>query len=189
MELILASGSPRRRELLSKFGVSFSVLESGFYEKTFSSNPKITAETFAKRKAEDVFDNLSDKRGKIVLGADTVVYNEKKILGKPRSENEAFDMLKSLSGKTHTVITGYCIKSSEETLVDSELTEVTFNALSDEQIISYIESGTYKGKAGGYGIQDDFPLVKEYRGNLNNVIGLPTERIIPLLIKFGVNRK
>lgn len=184
MQLILASNSPRRRQLLKELGFEFTVLSSGYEEKSFSDDPIQTAITFAYGKAEDVFSSLSDKSGSVVLGADTVVYSEKKILGKPKSDNEAFMMIKSLSNKTHVVITGYAVITASEVFVGYDSTEVTFLNVSDESILEYVKSGLYKGKAGGYGIQDPYPLVKKHVGSLNNVIGLPTERIAPILKQF-----
>ena len=93
-------------------------------------------------------------------------------------------MLKKLSGKTHTVVTGYCIISKDSKIIGNDQTKVTFNNLSDELIDEYISSGLYKGKAGSYGIQDGFPLVERYEGSLSNVIGLPTEKIVPIIKSF-----
>ncbi|MBE7090052.1 MAG: Maf-like protein, partial [Clostridiales bacterium] len=118
------------------------------------------------------------------IGADTVVFESGEILGKPKSQEEAKKMLKRLSGRTHSVVTGYAVITKDEIISGSVTTEVTFNNLSDELISKYIESGLYKGKAGSYGIQDPFPLVKSYKGSLTNVIGLPIETIVPILEKI-----
>ncbi len=184
MQLILASNSPRRRELLDLFNIQFKIKVSDFCEEQESLDPIKTAESFAFGKAESVFNSLKNKSGVAVLGADTVVFLDGKILGKPNSEDEAIEMLKSLSDKTHTVITGYCILTEKEKIVGHDKTLVTFNDLCDKVISDYIKSGLYKGKAGSYGIQDGFPLVKRYDGSLNNVIGLPTEKVIPMLKKL-----
>ncbi len=184
MEIILASNSPRRKELLEKAGVKFSVVASDYEEKEFSSNPVETAMAFARGKAEDVFNSLESKENVLVLGADTVVFMNGKILGKPNGESEARAMLRSLSGKMHSVVTGYYLASKKECIGGFMETLVQFNQLTDEVIDEYIESGLYKGKAGSYGIQDDFPLVEKYEGSLTNVIGLPMERIIPLINKI-----
>ena len=90
-------------------------------------------------------------------------------------------IIKNLSNKTHTVITGYAVISSKRISLGYDETFVTFNDLSDKLIEDYIASGLYKGKAGSYGIQDNFPLVKSYKGSLNNVIGFPTEKIFPII--------
>lgn len=181
MKIILASNSPRRRELLSLFNIKFEVHSSDFLEDDLEEDPIKTAEKFALGKAESVFNNLTDKNGVLVLGADTVVFLDGEILGKPKDENEAKNMLKKLSGKTHTVVTGYALITEREKIVGNDKTQVTFNELKDELIDEYINSNLYKGKAGSYGIQDGFPLVKTYVGSLNNVIGLPTEKVLPYL--------
>ena len=183
MKLILASNSPRRKDLLNKAGLTFDIIVSPYQEKPVSNDPVITAETFALGKAQAVFQNLCDKNA-LVVGADTVVFLNGKILGKPENEEQAIKMLKSLSGKTHTVVTGYALVSDNGVICDSEKTQVTFNHLSNKIIDEYIKSGLWCGKAGAYGIQDPFPLVKEYNGSLSNVIGLPVETIIPLIEKF-----
>ncbi len=179
-ELILASNSPRRKELLAELSCSFRVVNSDFEEKPFTTDPFLTAESFAYGKAKNVFDSLVDKCV-LVLGADTVVYFDNKILGKPKTEEEAREMLKSLSGREHKVITGYALISKDESVKGSVCTIVKFNDLSNEVIESYLASGLYKGKAGSYGIQDNFPLVKSFNGSLNNVIGLPTETVFPII--------
>ena len=117
----------------------------------------------------------------LVIGADTVVFNEGVILNKPKDDLEATNMLKFLSGKTHCVITGYCAINKDKMEYGYDQTFVTFNNLSDYTISEYVKSGLYKGKSGSYGIQDPYPLVKEYKGSINNVIGLPTEKLFPII--------
>jgi len=181
MELILASNSPRRKELLLDGGYSFKVVVSDFEENCFSSDPFITSVRFAEGKAKAVYDSVADKNNVVVLAADTVVYHDNKILGKPTSRAEAKKTLLSLSGKIHQVITGYAIMSKHFNVVDYDMTEVVFNKLSLERVEEYLNSGLYRGKAGSYGIQDGYNLVKSFKGSLSNVIGLPTERIFPIL--------
>jgi septum formation protein len=181
MELILASNSPRRKELLQKAGFKFVINPSDYEEKSFSSNPELVATTFAEGKAESVFNKVIDKEKAVVLGADTVVYLDGKIYGKAQNKEQAKSMLKSLSGKAHSVVTGYCIITLKEKIIGKVTSKVIFNELSDTTIDEYVNSGLYVGKAGSYGIQDDFPLVKECVGSLDNVIGLPTEEIVPKL--------
>jgi len=182
MKLVLASNSPRRKELLEKAGFKFEIISSDYDETGFSDDPVLTAETFAVGKAQAVFNAV---KGRVaVIGADTVVFESGEILGKPKSQEEAKKMLKRLSGRTHSVVTGYAVITKDEIISGSVTTEVTFNNLSDELISKYIESGLYKGKAGSYGIQDPFPLVKSYKGSLTNVIGLPIETIVPILEKI-----
>ncbi len=185
MKLILASNSPRRKELLKNLGYQFDIKVSEYEENLFSSNPIETATTFALGKAKDVFNNLENKIGYLVLGADTVVYCENEILGKPKDDKDAFNIIKKLSGKTHKVITSFCLMNTDKIITDYVTSNVEFYNLSDEQILSYVKSGLYKGKAGGYGIQDkEFNLVKSYSGSLNNIIGLPTERLKDYLDKM-----
>ena len=184
MKLILASNSPRRKELLKECGFSFEIKVSDFDERAFSNDPFITATAFAKGKAQSVFDSLTVKESHVIIGADTVVFMDGKILNKPTDEKDAFQMLESLSGKTHSVVTGYCVMSSKRISFGSVETLVTFNQLTTQVINEYIKSGLYKGKAGSYGIQDPFPLVKSYEGSLNNVIGLPTETLFPIINEF-----
>ena len=184
MKLILASNSPRRQELIKECGFPFEIIVSDYDEAAFSNDPYITAQAFAKGKAHSVFDNLPDKEHCVVVGADTVVYNEGRILNKPKNDDEATQMLKFLSGKTHSVITGYCVMSSKRISFGYVETFVTFNDLSDEVILDYVKSGLYKGKSGSYGIQDPYPLVKEYKGSLYNVVGLPTETLFPIINEF-----
>jgi len=183
MELILASNSPRRSELLTKAGCSFRVIASDYEEKFFSLDPVITAETFAFNKANSVFNKIRSN-DVLVLGADTVVFLDGKILGKSQSEDEAKKMLKLLSDKEHSVTTGYVLISKDNLVKGSVTTKVKFNKLTDEMIEDYIKSGLYKGKAGSYGIQDGYQLVKEYKGSLSNVIGLPIETVVPIIKKI-----
>ena len=185
MELILASNSPRRKQLLSELGVKFSVIVSDFSETNFTNDPIITAETFAIGKAKDVFNNLPNKNDKLVLGADTVVYFDGEILGKPKDHDDAYAMLKKLSDKEHIVVTGFALVGGDFEFVGHDVTFVRFNRLSKEQILDYVKTGLPFGKAGSYGIQDGFNLVKSYIGSLNNVIGLPTEKILKLLKNYS----
>ena len=180
MKLVLASNSPRRKQLLEETGYTFDIIVSDYDEKAFTDNPVVTAKTFALGKAQATFDMLKDKNV-LVLGADTVVYYNGKILGKANSELEAFETLSALSGNTHKVITAYALIGDFGVKQGHLETEVEFNKLSEKLINEYVASGLYKGKAGSYGIQDGFPLVKSYKGSLNNVIGLPTETLIPII--------
>lgn len=182
MQIILASDSPRRKEILYKLGYKFEVKSSNFVEQSFCSDAIITAKNFALGKAKAVFDNLANKDNVVVLGFDTVVCFEGQILGKAKDDGEAFRMLKKLSNNAHFVVSGFAIITKKQTIADFDESKVVFNELSDNTIKSYIKSGLYKGKAGAYGIQDvEYPLVKTYQGSLNNIIGLPTEKILPIL--------
>lgn len=178
MEIILASNSPRRRQLLKEYGINFKVIPP-IKEESHPQNVSVYdyVEILARDKATEVYaDN-----GGIVLGADTIVSYDGKIFGKPTSEEDAFNTLKLLSNKTHEVITGFAIISKDFNFISHEITKVTFNDLSDSLILDYIKTGSPLDKAGSYGIQDDFNLVKEIDGDLNNVIGLPVRRIVEIL--------
>ena len=172
--IILASGSPRRKQLLEQIDLEFEVIPSQIYED-FSLNlsPTDFVEYYAQEKAKDVANSYPDKW---VIGADTIVVFESHILGKPKNEKDSFQMLKRLSGNTHQVITGVSIQNIKQDISDSfhERTNVTFNTLSDNIINYYIE--TYKpfDKAGSYGIQDWFSVcVNRIDGCFYNVMGFP----------------
>ncbi len=185
MKLILASNSPRRKDLLNKLGYKFDIIVSDYEENFFSLDPILTATTFALGKAKDVFNRLEEKDEFVVLGADTVVYCNGEILGKPKDDDDAFNMIKKLSKKSHQVITGFCLVATNEIITDYVTSNVTFNHLTDQEIHAYVKSGLYRGKAGGYGIQDkEFSLVNFYSGSLNNIVGLPTEKIKTYLDKI-----
>lgn len=183
MKIILASGSPRRSELLKTAGFSFTVIKSEVSENISRRlPPHLYSETLAEMKGRDVYENLlTDKRGAVVVSADTVVYFKGKYLLKPKDAIEAESFLRALSANTHEVYTGYSVISDSYRITSFERTLVTFNELSDEVINGYINSGKYIGKAGGYGIQDGFPLVKKIDGDYDNVVGLPTQKIKNIL--------
>lgn len=172
--IVLASGSPRRKQLLEQIDLEFEVVPSQINED-FSINlsPTDFVEHYAQEKAKDVAKSYPDKW---VIGADTIVVLGSHILGKPKDGNDSFHMLKQLSGNTHQVITGVSIQNINQDISNSfhELTNVTFNSLSDNVINYYIE--TYKpfDKAGSYGIQDWFSVcVNRIDGCFYNVMGFP----------------
>lgn len=181
--IILASASPRRRELLSLAGIDFTVQTSNAKEETAPGlTPDETVKQLAKIKAYAVAEKNPNK---VVIGADTVVAAEGKILGKPKTREEAYDMLKSLSGKTHYVYTGVCILKDNAKTVFAEETEVTFYELSDDEIYAYIDTGDCFDKAGAYGIQSGgCTLVKKISGDYFNVVGLPVARLVRELRKI-----
>ena len=185
MQLILASASPRRNQLLAEAGYKFTITLSDFDENSAEKDPIKLALSLSKGKAQNVFDRLDKSRPIVVLGADTVVFNGGEILGKPKDRAHAKAMLKALSGKTHSVVTGYCVISSNGIVInDYSLTRVTFNNLSQQLIDEYVDAGYSDGKAGAYGIQDGFSLVKKYDGSYTNVVGLPTEKVFETLNKL-----
>lgn len=188
MKLILASNSPRRREILKNAGYDFKVIVSDFSEVEEKGDPAATAVENARGKAKDVFDKLteSEKRESVVLGADTVVFIDGKILGKPKNEKVAEEMLRCLSARTHEVVTGYSLRYCGGEISDKSVSGVKFNALTENLISEYVASGKPMDKAGAYGIQDGFPIVESFSGEFENVMGLPIKDIKPILEKLGV---
>ncbi|MCD7032921.1 Maf family protein [Metabacillus sp. GX 13764] len=184
MELILASGSPRRRELLSLIGLSFTVKKQEM-EEVIEENaaPEEAASCLAYQKALLIAEKYPNA---YVIGADTVVAAEGKILGKPISTEEAFEMLSMLSGKSHEVITGVSICFNGKNKTFYEKTEVDFWPLAEEEIRRYIATGEPMDKAGAYGIQGKGSLlVKEIRGDYFAVVGLPLARTVRELKAMG----
>lgn len=170
MQFILASASPRRKELLSYILTSFDVVPSNAEEDVnISLFPEQMACSLAERKCDAVF---KANRQKTVIGCDTIVVYNGEILGKPKSREDAVSTLKKLSGKTHLVMTGVCVQNRFKKVVNYEVTEVKFNILTDEFIERYVKGGSPMDKAGSYGIQDE-GVVKEYFGSFTNVMGLP----------------
>lgn len=187
--LILASKSPRRCYLLEQAGIEFSVIPSSFDENSIKlSSPDIYVRQLAESKAGDISEQYPDSW---VIGADTIVLIDGTILGKPGSSTEARTMLKSLSGKTHQVLTGYCICCHRIGRLFSETvkTEVRFKKLTEKEIDWYINSGEPFDKAGAYGIQGiGMFLVRRINGSYTNVVGLPVCEIVEYLIKENVLR-
>lgn len=176
LDIILASASPRRRELLSVITKDFRVFPSDAEEiLPEGTEPLKSAEILSEIKAKALMGMYPDS---LIIGADTAVILGEKILGKPKDCDDAFKMLKSLSGKTHTVITGCTLIYKEKTVSFTEKTEVEFFPLSDNEILEYIKTGSPFDKAGSYGIQDQGSLfVKRISGDFYNVIGLPIARL------------
>lgn len=185
-KIILASQSPRRQELLAQTGITFEV-ETRPVEEIFPSDlarEKIS-EYLAKLKAEAFTDIHADE---IILTADTIVWYQNQALGKPKNADEARNMLQSLSGKSHEVITSVCLKSNTDYLVFSDITQVFFRKLSDKEIDYYISNYQPFDKAGAYGIQEWIGAVgiEKIIGSYNNVVGLPTEKLICELKNIGI---
>jgi len=186
MQYVLASASPRRKELLAEVIQEFEIIPSQA-DETVQGNPspKSLVAHLASVKAEEVA-KRAENEGKLVIGSDTVVAYKGEVLGKPKDEADAFRMLKMLSGKKHAVYTGVCfmrIKSGKsvcQRAVDKTL--VYFNELSDEWIWSYIKGGSPMDKAGAYGIQDG-GLVKKIKGSYTNVVGFPLELVAKMIKK------
>lgn len=185
--LILASKSPRRSYLLDQAGLTFTVIPSSFDENSVSpSTPETYVKTLAEAKAADVSKAYPESW---VIGADTIVVIDGKILGKPDSKEQARTMLKRLSGKTHQVFTGYCIccRDRERSFSDSVKTDVLFKNLADNEIEWYINTSEPFDKAGAYAIQGlGTFIVKSIKGSYTNVVGLPVCEVIELLIQEGI---
>lgn len=178
MDIILASKSPRRREILENTKVRFSVKESQIDEIIkVNESPKETVMRLAYEKASEVANSNKDS---LVIGADTIVVINEQILGKPKNEEEAYNMIKLLSGKTHYVITGFALinLSLNKKVIDCEVSQVTFKELSEECIKDYINTKESLDKAGAYGIQGyGGLLVKNIQGDYFNIVGLPISKI------------
>ena len=174
MQLILASQSPRRKELLSEAGIPFTVVPSSYEEKGEGLSPEETVRLFSAGKAEEVYSRFPQAA---VLGADTVVALDGEIFGKPRTEDGAKEMLRRLSGRTHSVFTGVCLMCGGVKKQAVCETCVTFYELSEEFIERYVQEARPMDKAGAYGIQDGYRLVKSYEGSYTNVVGLPMELV------------
>lgn len=185
-KIILASGSPRRRELLLGMGLDFEVIVSDADENIENAEnvpASVYVQELALIKGAAVMKNLS-KKDCIVISADTIVTLDSNILGKPSDEEEAYLMLKTLSASTHEVYTGICVmrKSDGKTCCRSVKTEVVFKELSDELIYDYIKTGEPMDKAGAYGIQGmGALLVKEIHGDYHNVVGLSVSELSDML--------
>lgn len=185
--LILASKSPRRRYLLEQAGLSFDVIPSKFDESSAAlTEPVHYVGSLSKAKAHEVAANHPHSW---IIGADTIVLIDDRVLGKPRDSDEARTMLERLSGQTHQVYTGYtiCRHASQTNLTDAVCTDVTFKKLSRNEIEWYIHTQEPFDKAGAYAIQGlGTFLVKRINGSYTNVVGLPVCEVIEHLIKHGV---
>lgn len=181
--IILASASPRRRELLSQIGLGFVVRESSGEERAVSSEPSQVVKELSRAKAADVFAHLSEeeKEESLVLGADTVVVCDGRIMGKPKDEACAVEMLSLLQGRSHEVYTGVTMifkKGRKQEISFAERTQVSLFPMSMEEIRAYVATGEPFDKAGGYGIQGPFAaFIQGVTGDYNNVVGLPTGRV------------
>lgn len=192
-KIILASASPRRKELLAKAGISFTVIPAAGEEKRTSENPGEAVQQLARDKAGWVAQSLAEcEEGTLVIGSDTIVVFENRILGKPKDRRDAAETLEKLQGNTHQVYTGVTVlerkadKWVEHTFFES--TDVTFYPVSREEIQDYIATGEPMDKAGSYGIQGLFGIyVKGICGDYNNVVGLPVARLFHEMKKSGIN--
>ena len=194
MKIILASNSPRRKELLAGLGIPYDVFvlqgidES--YPDTLPANE--VAEYIARKKAkayrnENAKLSIINCQLSIILTADTIVVCDGEILGKPHDAADACAMLRKLSGKTHQVYTGYCLQTADKTVSGTVCSDVTFKELSDEEITYYVEKYKPLDKAGAYGIQEwiGYIGITGIRGSYYNVMGLPVQRIYEEIKKLG----
>ena len=184
--VILASGSPRRFELLGSVLENFEVIPSKYEEDmTLDMSPSELVKFLAKGKAEEV----ANREKGIIIGADTIVELNGKVIGKPKSEDEARKTLKALSNNSHHVYTGITIIDTENNkeIIDFDKTEIIFKELSNEEYEKYIDSGEPMDKAGAYGIQGPAKkFVLEYKGSYNNIVGFPIRKIKEHLISLNV---
>lgn len=200
MRIILASASPRRRELLAQIGLDFEVRVSDVEEKADTDVPENLVRELSKQKAEAVFEELAKEKSEeefLVIGADTVVAYGGRILGKPGDAEEAVQMLSLLQGHTHEVYTGVSLlamtkepaRGKESSVLRKtfhEVTRVYFCPMSQEEIAAYVETGEPLDKAGAYGIQGIFArYIKGIEGDYNNVVGLPVGRLYQEMKEMG----
>lgn len=212
VRLVLASASPRRRELLSQIGLEFTVMPSIKEENAKTTEAGALVQELSRQKAVDIWEQLSGGQGQnpdadqeqiseetqepnlngkrqpelLVIGADTVVCCEGKILGKPHSREAAAEMLTALQGRSHEVYTGVTLYSQSETVTFFECTQVEFYPMTEVEISEYIDSKEPMDKAGAYGIQGlGARFVKGIRGDYNNVVGLPVGRLYQELKSHG----
>ena len=184
MNLVLASGSPRRRELLERMGVPFTVRVPDVEERVPEGlPPRATVEAISREKAEAA----ESRPGELVITADTMVFLDGARLGKPADEDDALRMLLSLQGRRHVVCTGVTVRRDAEFRTDSEETAVYFRPASREELLRYVRTGEPMDKAGAYGLQGRGALlVRRLEGDYSNVIGLPLPLLARMLASFGV---
>ena len=189
-KIILASASPRRKELLEKAGISFEIITGTGEEKTNSSDPEEMGKELSYGKAESVAENVVEDA--VIIGADTIVFYDGCILGKPKDAEDAVETLLKLQGNTHQVYTGVTVLIKEggniRSLIFAECTDVTFYPVSENEIRAYVNSGEPMDKAGSYGIQGTFGVyVKGICGDYSNVVGLPVARLLYETKKQGID--
>lgn len=191
--LVLASASPRRRELLEGLGIKFDVIVSSEDESIIDKNlsPDLYACELAFLKATSVAKMISDEKKRILISADTVVSIDGEILGKPKNKTDAKEMLKKLSGKEHYVYTGLCVMRMKDGFATTKAckTKVKFKELTDDLIDNYINTNEPMDKAGAYGIQGKGAvMVESITGDYFNVVGLPLSMLFDVLKEeFGID--
>lgn len=187
MSIVLASASPRRQELLSQLGLSFSVRAPNIDESGAGEcSPGTLVETLSRAKTMHLARDCTPQD--CIIAADTVVVLDGQILGKPSTEEDAFQMLRALSGRSHKVFTGLTVQQGKRIVTTHEMTTVHFRPLSDQTIRQYIKTGEPMDKAGAYGIQGyGALLVLGIQGDYFNVVGLPLGRLSEALSSFGID--
>ena len=193
-KIILGSASPRRKELLEQIGIKFEIKVSDKEEHYSATEPEEIVKELARMKAENVAEDLVCKEGNgcVVIGADTVVVNDGHILGKPKDDKDAFNMIRSFSGRKHYVYTGIVIADIIDgriEIISNEAVKTTVyvNDMTDEEIHDYISTGEHRDKAGAYGIQGRFAAyIDHIDGDYYNVVGLPVSRIYENLKKYDI---
>lgn len=185
-DVILASKSPRRQELLAGMGVKFRVMTRDVVEDYPPSLPAVDVPAFLSRKKASAFEINELPENYLVIASDTVVIIDNQILGKPKDADDATRMLRLLSGQTHKVVSGVTIKTKDVTETFSAVSDVTFNILNDNEIHFYIEKYRPFDKAGAYGVQEwiGYIGVSAVKGSFYNVMGLPTQMLYQTLKKF-----
>ena len=189
MRVILASKSPRRREILTALGVKFEIVSADADESSPLTDPEELVRELALRKGRAVRELLRAKsewgNDVVIIAADTVVAADQKILGKPRDDADAAEMLRFLSGRAHAVISGVALLSGERETAASESTDVSFAPMTDGEIARYVESGEPRDKAGAYAVQGLASLwISGLQGDYFNVVGLPVYRLNALCKEF-----
>lgn len=188
-KFILASASPRRKELLSIYVKDFKIMPADIDETVPDNIALEDAPLYiAKEKAAAVFNKLNEDE--IIITADTIVLLDNKIYGKPKDKLDAYNMIKTLSSRTHQVITGVCCYSKDKqiNIEFSDVTNVSFTDISDEIIEKYLENAEYIDKAGAYAVQGLASMfVEKIEGSYDNVVGLPMGRLARNLIKYKIN--
>ncbi|WP_417941417.1 Maf-like protein [Flavobacterium sp. RS13.1] len=181
-KLILASGSPRRQQFFKDLDLDFEIRLKDTEETYPPELKSVEITDFLASLKANAFDGEL-KENEILITSDTIVWHENIALGKPKNAKEAFEMIKSMSGKTHEVITSVCFKTNSSSSLLHDITKVTFNNLTDEAILYYIENYKPYDKAGAYGIQEwfGFMAVAKVEGSYTNVMGLPTAKVYEYL--------
>lgn len=184
--IILASKSPRRQELLKGIGLNFNVLTKEVDEYFSKNIPVFDVAPFLSLKKAKAFDDSELPENYMVITADTVVIVDDSILGKPKDEDDARKMLRLLSGKKHSVVTGVTIYTSEKTKTFSVTSKVSFDVLDDDEIEYYVNNYKPFDKAGSYGVQEwiGYIGVNSVEGSYFNVMGLPTQKLYQMLKRF-----